>query len=92
MRRSISSLAAGALGEAQAEAARNTVLILDGPSFSYFDAEDPVQCAQLLEIGRMCRSVIGKSQLLFRLSYIATTLDCLTCTNGITKNNKTVRH
>ncbi len=62
LRRSISSLAAGALGEA--EAVRNTVLILDGPSFSYFDAADPVQCSQLLGIGRMCRSVIGKSQLL----------------------------
>jgi magnesium-transporting ATPase (P-type) len=35
------------------------VLILDGPSFSYFSGEDPEQCQQLLGIGRRCRSVIA---------------------------------
>ena len=38
---------------------RHTALILDGPSFSFFDRSDPLQCTQLLEIGRQCRSVIA---------------------------------
>ena len=71
MRRSVSNLAASvsaaASAQAEAEAVRNTVLILDGPSFSYFDASSPLQCSQLLEIGRLCRSVIGKSTALYPL-------------------------
>jgi phospholipid-translocating P-type ATPase (flippase) len=39
--------------------AGNIVLILDGPSFSYFNGDDPAQCQQLLGIGRRCRSVIA---------------------------------
>jgi magnesium-transporting ATPase (P-type) len=39
--------------------AGDIVLILDGPSFSFFNGEDPVQCQQLLGIGRRCRSVIA---------------------------------
>lgn len=79
MRRSISDTltataaavaAVAAAAQSEAEAARNTVLILDGPSFAYFDSSDPVQCAQLLGIGRMCRSVIGKPLLFYRLPII----------------------
>lgn len=57
MRRSISNVTMSA--QANIEAVRNTVLVLDGPSFSYFDTDNPAQCMQLLEIGRLCRSVIG---------------------------------
>ena len=37
----------------------DVVLILDGPSFSFFDSSSPEQCTQLLGIGRRCRSVIA---------------------------------
>lgn len=38
---------------------RLTALVLDGPSFAYFDGSIPEQKQQLLEIGRNCRSVIA---------------------------------
>ena len=38
---------------------RSTALVLDGPSFSFFNKADEEQCHQLLVIGRHCRSVIA---------------------------------
>lgn len=38
---------------------KELVLVMDGPSFSFFDATCPDQRAKLLEIGKYCRSVIG---------------------------------
>ncbi len=37
----------------------NTALVMDGPSFAYFDETDPKQRAMLLRIGQGCRSVIA---------------------------------
>lgn len=37
----------------------NTALVIDGPSFSFFDSENPDQRRKLLKIGQGCRSVIA---------------------------------
>lgn len=37
----------------------NLVLVMDGPSFHYFDEDDPESRAMLLKIGASCRSVIA---------------------------------
>lgn len=38
---------------------KETALVLEGPSFSYFDPNDEEQCMHLLEIGKRCRSVVA---------------------------------
>ncbi len=37
----------------------NTALVMDGPSFAYFDDTDPEQRSMLLRVGQGCRSVIA---------------------------------
>lgn len=49
----------GGVGGGGKVSANNFALVLDGPSFSFFDRTNPEQCAQLLEIGRRCRSVVA---------------------------------
>eukprot|EP01032_Pedospumella_encystans_P015770 gene15770-18021_t len=49
----------GGVGGGGKVSSNNFALVLDGPSFSFFDRTNPEQCAQLLEIGRRCRSVVA---------------------------------
>lgn len=49
----------GGVGGGGKISSNNFALVLDGPSFSFFDRADEEQCRQLLEIGRRCRSVVA---------------------------------
>ena len=45
--------------QVETERPANMALVMDGPSFSYFDERDVAQRSMLLKIGQSCRSVIA---------------------------------